>query len=64
MHQMTDFDGEMFMIEVRLLAGCKNLVHDTIRWLNAISQFAKRPTFFLTHTVYILFTALLYIVLI
>ena len=28
MHQVTDFDGERFMIQVRLLAGYKNLVHD------------------------------------
>ena len=25
---MTDFDGERFMIKVRLLAACNNLVHD------------------------------------
>ena len=25
---MTDFDGKRFMIQVRLLAGCKNIVRD------------------------------------
>ena len=28
MHQMTDFDGERFMIKVRFLAVWKNLVHE------------------------------------
>ena len=63
MHQKTDFNGEMFMISVRLLAARKNLVHD-IQAAKCDSTIRQWPTFFLIHPVYIFFTALLYIVLI
>ena len=43
MHQMTGFDGERFMIYVRLLAARKNFFHDN---RVAKSDVTKQRTFF------------------